>query len=41
MKPSNMFTDITEEKFNQIEATKNLYRLELQEQIKLAKQKAE
>ena len=41
MKPSNMFTDITEEKFNQIEANKNLYRLELQEQIKLAKQKAE
>ena len=41
MKPSNMFTDITEEKFNQMEAAKNFYRLELQEQMKSAKMKSE
>lgn len=41
MKPSNMFSDITEEKFNQLEAAKNLYKLELQEQMRSAKMKIE
>ncbi len=39
MKPSNMFADITEEKFNQLEAAKNLYKMELQQQIELTKAK--
>ena len=40
MKPSNMFADITEEKFNQLEAAKNLYKMELQQQIESTKAKA-
>ncbi len=39
MKPSNMFSDMTEEKFNQLEAAKNEYRRELQEQMQSAKMK--
>jgi hypothetical protein len=29
MKPSNMFSEVTEEKFNQLEAAKSQYRREL------------
>jgi hypothetical protein len=33
MKPSNMFANITEDEFNRKEAEKNLYKLELRQQI--------
>lgn len=39
MKSSNMFSDITEEQFNQQEAAKNQYRRELQQQMQSAKTK--
>ncbi len=39
MKPSNMFANITEEEFNRKEAEKNLYKLELRQQIEATQQR--